>query len=306
MESGKHEKDAKQKFRLRNCVILCGVLMVCVLFRNHLPALPQPQQQESSSSSSSLRTLTLPRYSTPGCKPHPTECKGLCETVAPNVKRQRDAVLSNPKSWLNYYQGVLEYYRCTNAEIVVEVGVAFGAQTAYHLKNADFIKEYHVVDPFMAGYDPEDPMSKLFEQAAPGSTPDDISVAWADSMAKALGVDGEYLDTGMTPASCKLRMHRVKSHEGAALFGDHSVDAVFIDGLHTYEGVIVDIEAWVSKIRIGGSLIFNDYNAIAMFPGVSKAVKEEAARQNIQILMLDGTNALGGKKECAKGPPPPF
>jgi hypothetical protein len=104
-------------------------------------------------------------------------------------------------------------------------------------------------------------------------------------MAKSLGVDGEYRDEGMTPAGCKLRMHRVKSHEGAALFGDHGVDVVFIDGLHTYEGVVVDIKAWLSKIRIGGSLIFNDYNANAMFPGVSKAVKEAAARQNFQILM---------------------
>jgi hypothetical protein len=85
------------------------------------------------------------------------------------------------------------------------------------------------------------------------------------------------------------------------LFGDHSVDAVFIDGLHTYEGVEEDIKAWVSKVRIGGSLIFNDYHNKKMFPGVSKAVDEEARRQNLEVMRIDETNALlGGTKECAK------
>lgn len=248
----------------------------------------------------------VPMYFTPECKPHPTECTGMCKIVGKFLKEQRDGVLSNPTSWMWYYQGVSDYYRCIGAKKVVEVGVAFGGQTAFHLKNSEFIEEYHVVDPFMAGYDPEDPMSKQFNLAAPDATPEDISIGWATSMAKELGNDGDYLKEGMTPAGCKLRMHRLKSDEGAELFGDFSVDAVFIDGLHTYEGVVVDIKAWLKKIKIGGSLIFNDYNDIHSFPGVSKAVKEEAARQNVEILMIDGTNAvIGGKKECAKGGKPP-
>ena len=42
---------------------------------------------------------------------------------------------------------------------------------------------------------------------------------------------------------CKLRMHHCTSVVGAKQFGDHSVDAVFIDGLHTHEGVLEDVEA---------------------------------------------------------------
>lgn len=246
-------------------------------------------------------STAVPTYSTPSCTLHPTSCMGICEIVGKFVKIQRDGVLSNPKSWLWYYQGVLDYYRCVGAKKVVEVGAAFGSQTAFHLKNADFIEEYHVVDPFMAGYDPEDRMSKLFNEAAPDASPDDISLGWFTSMAKHLGNEGDYLSEGMPPAGCKLRMHRLKSHEGAELFGDFSVDVVFIDGLHTYQGVVVDIQAWLSKIKIGGSLIFNDYNDKNLFPGIAKAVQEEADRQNIKILMLDGTNALlGGKQNCAK------
>lgn len=242
---------------------------------------------------------------TPPCKPHPTTCTGLCATVGAFVKQQREGVLSNPESWLWYYQGVLDYYKCTNATKVVEVGIAWGAQTAHHLHHAhDFFEEYHVVDPFLAGYDDTDPMSNLFLQAAPNATPAQISSAWYTSIAKDLGVDGHYLGTTPKnmnqPGGCTLRMHHQPSTEAAQLFGDHSLDAVFIDGLHTYEGVVEDIVAWKPKVRRGGSLIFNDYNFVKLFPGVKRAVDEEAARQWITVLFVDDSNAvIGGKAECA-------
>mmetsp|Transcript_28369 Transcript_28369/g.43962 ORF Transcript_28369/g.43962 Transcript_28369/m.43962 type:complete len:296 (-) Transcript_28369:15-902(-) len=191
-----------------------------------------------------------------------------------------------------------------NAKRIVEVGVAWGAQTAYHLKHgADFIEEYHVVDPFLAGYDANDPMSKLIAESAPDASYEDISLAWYQGMSMDLGNDGMYLqDEPMPPAGCRLRMHRYKSVEGAKLFGDLSVDAVFIDGLHTYEGVLEDIEAWMSKIVVGGSLIFNDFQDPHF--GVNKAVWEMADRHNIKITMIDPTNAVfGGKESCIKGPP---
>mmetsp|Transcript_4876 Transcript_4876/g.7400 ORF Transcript_4876/g.7400 Transcript_4876/m.7400 type:complete len:323 (-) Transcript_4876:159-1127(-) len=249
------------------------------------------------------------RYATPKCAPHPAKCEGLCHTVSEFVRQRRIGTLANPKAWSWYYAGVLEYYRCSNAKIIVEVGVAWGAQTAYHLKHgSDFIEEYHVVDPFLAGYDPDDPMSKNFEAAAPGAKPEDISRAWFQGMAMDLGKDGMYMKGTADekidpPPGCLLRMHHAKSVEGAELFGDHSVDAVFIDGLHTYEGVLDDINAWMSKIRVGGTLIFNDFNSPAF--GVNKAVWEIADKHNIKIAMIDGTNAIfGGSQSCVKGPKP--
>ena len=261
-------------------------------------------QTESSHTSSNTHTPPLVTgVSTPGCKDHTQFCTGLCTIVADFLRQRRKNVLSNPKSWSWYYQSVSDYYRCVNAKVVVEVGVAFGAQTAFHLKNSEFIDEYHVVDPFLAGYDPEDPMANEFMKAAPDATPDEISKAWFESMDKDLGIDGVYNgETKMQPGGCKLRMHRLKSVDAAPLFGDFSVDAVFIDGLHTYEGVVDDIKAWQSKIKVGGSLIFNDYNAVAPFPGISRAVNEFAKGQRIEVKMIDRTNALvGGKEECAKG-----
>jgi len=263
----------------------------------------QTKQRHESSNASIHAHVPPPDGVTPGCKDHTQFCTGMCAIVADFLRQRRKNVLSNPKSWSWYYQGVSDYYRCVNAKVVVEVGVAFGAQTAFHLKNSEFIDEYHVVDPFLAGYDPEDPMANEFMKAAPDATPDEISKAWFESMDKDLGIDGLYNgETKMQPGGCKLRMHRLKSVDAASLFGDLSVDAVFIDGLHTYEGVVDDIKAWKSKIKVGGSLIFNDYNAKAKFPGIYQAVNEFATGQRIEVKMIDATNALvGGKETCAKG-----
>ncbi len=46
----------------------------------------------------------------------------------------------------------------------------------------------------------------------------------------------------------------------AALGVDQSLDFVFVDGDHSTEGVLDDIDHWVPKIKIGGRLIGHDFN----------------------------------------------
>jgi len=53
---------------------------------------------------------------------------------------------------------------------------------------------------------------------------------------------------------------RATSVEAAALFEDDSLDAVFVDGDHTYPAVKADIEAWLPKLKKGGILCGDDYN----------------------------------------------
>ena len=107
------------------------------------------------------------RFVTPSCKPHPSHCEGLCSTVSTFVQEERKLYLTTKDSWGAYYKSVHEYYRCVDAKIIVEVGIAYGSQTAYHLKHGrDFIKEYHVVDPFLGGYDKGDATSRKFQEAA--------------------------------------------------------------------------------------------------------------------------------------------
>lgn len=53
---------------------------------------------------------------------------------------------------------------------------------------------------------------------------------------------------------------------------DGSLSLVYIDGDHSYEGVMTDIKAWFPKLGEGGVMAFHDYESDAY--GVKRAVKE--------------------------------
>ena len=57
------------------------------------------------------------------------------------------------------------------------------------------------------------------------------------------------------------------------LFGDASVDWVHLDARHDYASVKADIHAWLPKVKPGGWLSGDDYDAVK-WPEVSKAVGE--------------------------------
>lgn len=62
------------------------------------------------------------------------------------------------------------------------------------------------------------------------------------------------------------------STEAASQIEDLSLDIVFIDDDHSYEGCRASIEAWAPKIRPGGWLTGHDY--CHAYPGVIRAVDE--------------------------------
>ena len=64
---------------------------------------------------------------------------------------------------------------------------------------------------------------------------------------------------------------RTTSLEASSLYRDRSLDFVFIDAAHDYENVKADIEAWYSKVKIGGYIGGHDYPG---FQGVVQAVNE--------------------------------
>jgi predicted O-methyltransferase YrrM len=72
--------------------------------------------------------------------------------------------------------------------------------------------------------------------------------------------------------------HRIGArHRGASLdvarsYGEHSVDAVFIDADHEFGPVQADIAAWRGKVRRGGVIGGHDF--CNQYPGVIQAVTE--------------------------------
>lgn len=73
----------------------------------------------------------------------------------------------------------------------------------------------------------------------------------------------------------KAKVLKMASVEAAAQINDGSMDFVFLDADHSYEGLMADIEAWLPKVNVGGWLMGHDYrNHMEQFDfsGVDRAV----------------------------------
>lgn len=66
---------------------------------------------------------------------------------------------------------------------------------------------------------------------------------------------------------------RMTSIEASKLYGDDSIDFIFIDACHEYDCVKEDIQHWYPKVKSGGILAGHDFH----YPTVNKAVLEQFA-----------------------------
>jgi len=73
-------------------------------------------------------------------------------------------------------------------------------------------------------------------------------------------------------SNSKYELMEMKSEEAIKKY-DKEIDLLFIDGDHTYEGVKKDCELRLPKLKVGGCVLFHDYEGTA-WPGVKKAVDE--------------------------------
>jgi predicted O-methyltransferase YrrM len=73
---------------------------------------------------------------------------------------------------------------------------------------------------------------------------------------------------------------RMTSMEAVQKIEDHSLDFVYIDGLHEFDPVIMDIICWTQKVRFGGIVSGHDY--IEFYQGgIPKAVNAYTRAHNI-------------------------
>ena len=78
------------------------------------------------------------------------------------------------------------------------------------------------------------------------------------------------------------------SARAAGMFRDQACTFVFIDAKHEYEFVKRDIEAWLPKVKPGGTIAGHDFKA-QDWPGVVKAVEEVFGGKAKPV-----SNAIGG------------
>jgi len=84
------------------------------------------------------------------------------------------------------------------------------------------------------------------------------------------------------------RVTIIREYSGAAsrFFPDQSLDFVYLDADHSYEGVKADIDAWYPKVKPGGVFCGDDFldgNIPAGIFGVRSAVIEFAKKHNYDI-----------------------
>jgi hypothetical protein len=74
----------------------------------------------------------------------------------------------------------------------------------------------------------------------------------------------------ITPVSHIINPVQSDSSAAAKTYADNSVNFIFIDGDHSYEGIKRDLECWLPKIKDGGIIAGHDYH----YDPIKRAVKE--------------------------------
>lgn len=147
-----------------------------------------------------------------------------------------------------------------------EIGVLNG-NTSHRILGARKLLTLYMIDPWEA----PKPGSSYFKSG------DD------NALKPAKEHEGAYRKTveRVKFAGDRAKIMRMYSHEAAKKIKDGSLDFVFIDGNHSYEGVRGDIILWLPKVKRGGFISGHDLNHPRL-PGVSKAVYEMFDKSKVE------------------------
>lgn len=113
-----------------------------------------------------------------------------------------------------------------------------------------------------------------YEQASYGGRMEGGQQALEEMHQSVLDRFSSQIDSG------QVQVLRQRSTDAAAKFADESLDWVYIDGDHSYDGVKADLEAYFRTVKSGGLLAGDDYGHEGSWfeDGVTRAVDEFAER----------------------------
>jgi hypothetical protein len=171
---------------------------------------------------------------------------------------------------MRHYQEILIKLinkHCPNPTTGAEIGVHRGKLSKILLKTFPDLR-LCLVDPYCAW----PPGSRYYENH--GDLGKQTEAEW-------LAIMGEAIRNVREVAPGRFTMSIMTSAEAVHYHLDKSLDFVFIDGDHTYEGVKEDIALWLPKTRY--LLAGHDYDADDERFGVRKAVREVLGRKNLII-----------------------
>jgi len=192
-------------------------------------------------------------------------CDDQCQKLAAYFESEGKAT-----GWGIRHPSLSRHYSQVQCKVCVEIGVARGELAHYLIRHNPHIEEYHGIDPFLGNYDKSDAMSN---ELAKWNT----STAWAATVQNALKSFG-----------CKFRLHYGLSTARAPDFPKNSIDCIFIDGDHTFEGVKTDIMTFSPILKPGGYYFFDDVSY--QFPGTTKAVETFVEKNSLEIVQVNKHN----------------
>jgi hypothetical protein len=204
----------------------------------------------------------------------------------------------NRDPWKLYHKNVVRFIRAHLPErkslTWVEIGTAFGMTTDYVLSELPNVIA-HVVDPCQGDYDMSDNTARVLSRYRrngnmSGTT---FSHAWASALVR---------QQLQQQRACRYHLYRRRSTESAVYFSNASIDVLFVDGLHTYDGVMNDLISYWPKLKAQSLLILNDWKAVwncpcrhnriegrchCAFPGVKKAGCEFLATKGLSTRIIE-------------------
>jgi hypothetical protein len=87
-------------------------------------------------------------------------------------------------------------------------------------------------------------------------------------------------------------MLRMSSEEASKLFNDDSLDYIYIDANHSYDGLVLDLNLWYPKIKKGGLISGHDYLLTNWYNGdFLKNEKDKFINFNGEYLGVFGVNS---------------
>lgn len=92
----------------------------------------------------------------------------------------------------------------------------------------------------------------------------------------------------------RVKIHRKRSIDAADAFRDGDLDWVYVDGDHSYNAVLKDLQSWKRKVGRGGIICGDDYawRDEDNRPSVQCAVVEFAATERLTVEVLHGGQFL--------------
>ena len=167
-----------------------------------------------------------------------------------------------------------------------EIGVWFGNTSTQFLKKG--LKKLYMVDPYSV-----EPYKENSE------------MTYQEYLAKYQPITGEFAEAGFQKYYDKVyaeinsrfktfkevEICRMLSDEWFKKYNDVELDWIYIDGDHSYEGCLSDLENGLKVVKSGGLILGDDYgwpNNRWNKPGVTKAVNEFINKHKLTNIFRHG------------------